>query len=140
MGEVHDAGVPIGLATDVGGGHNISMFRVMEKAIDMQTALSFIEPKKAKKITPENAISMATLGGAKALGLDRQIGNFEQGKKADFVVMNMGIVISENSAAGLGLAKGKDLLSQIVFQADDRVIDRTVVDGVTVYQYQEPGS
>jgi guanine deaminase len=140
MGEVHDAGVPIGLATDVGGGHNISMFRVMEKAIDMQTALSFSEPKKAKKITPENAISMATLGGAKALGLDRQIGNFEQGKKADFVVMNMGRVISENSAAGLGLAKGKDLLSQIVFQADDRVIDRTVVDGVTVYQYQEPGS
>ena len=35
------------------------------------------------------AFYLATLGGAKALSLDHKIGNFEPGKEADFITVDM---------------------------------------------------
>jgi guanine deaminase len=70
------AGLNIALGTDIAGGPSLSMLDQMREAM------------MAAGITWYEALYLATLGGAQALGLDRQIGNFEAGKDADFVVLD----------------------------------------------------
>jgi guanine deaminase len=73
---LRDAGLNISLATDVAGGPSLSMLEQMREAM------------AAAQIPWEEALYLATLGGAKALGLAGEIGNFEAGKDADFVVVD----------------------------------------------------
>ena len=74
-GKLRDAGLNISLATDVAGGPSLSMLDQMEQAVE------------AAKIPSSEALYLATLAGAKALGLDDRVGNFEPGKDADFVII-----------------------------------------------------
>jgi guanine deaminase len=70
------AGLDIGLGTDVAGGPSLSMIDQMDQAI------------AAAGIPAAEALYLATLGGAKVLGLGSEIGSFEPGKDADFVVLD----------------------------------------------------
>ena len=74
--KLRDAGLNIALGTDVAGGPSLSMLDQMHQAT---TAASLQEPE---------ALYLATLGGAKALGLADRIGNFDTGKDADFIVVD----------------------------------------------------
>ncbi len=73
---LRDAGLNISLGTDVAGGPSLSMMDQMREAID------------AAGISPDEALYLATLGGAKALGLEDRVGNLDPGKDADFVVVD----------------------------------------------------
>jgi guanine deaminase len=81
-GTLRDAGLNIALGTDVAGGPSISMLEQMQQAMT------------AANITQAEALYLATLGGAKALGLADRIGNFESGKDADFVITDMSSISS----------------------------------------------
>jgi guanine deaminase len=72
---LRDAGLNIGLGTDVAGGPSLSMIDQMDQAM------------QAANISETEALYLATLGGAKSLGLGDRIGSFEPGKDADFVVV-----------------------------------------------------
>ncbi|HMF02161.1 MAG TPA: amidohydrolase family protein, partial [Terriglobia bacterium] len=78
--KLRDAGLNISLGTDVAAGPSLDMLEQMQEA----TA--------AANISWFEALYLATLGGAKALGLSDQIGNFESGKDADFVVLDQSSV------------------------------------------------
>ncbi len=81
LAAAHDAGVRVGLGTDVGGGTSLSMLRTMEESYKVcQLA--------GQSLSPMQAFYLATLGGAAALYLDDHIGNFDIGKEADFVVLD----------------------------------------------------
>lgn len=71
--ELRKAGIRIGLGTDIAGGPSLSMFHQMKEALH--------------SVTPDEALYLATLGGAAALGLEDRIGSFAPGKDADFVVV-----------------------------------------------------
>lgn len=75
------ANIPVGLATDVGGGTSLSMLRTMAAAYTVGQA-------QHKPLSPWRAWYLATLGGANALALDGFIGNFAAGKEADFAVFD----------------------------------------------------
>jgi guanine deaminase len=75
------ANIPVGLATDVGGGTSLSMLRTMAAAYTVGQA-------QHKPLSPWRAWYLATLGGATALALDGFIGNFKTGKEADFAVFD----------------------------------------------------
>ncbi len=79
---LRDAGLNIALGTDVAGGPSLSMLEQMQQAMT------------AANITQAEALYLATLGGAKALGLADRIGNFESGKDADFVITDMSSISS----------------------------------------------
>ncbi len=72
----------VGLGTDVGGGDSFSILRTINEAYKIQQL-------QGNNLDPFYSLYMATLGGAKALNLDQQIGNFEIGKEADFIVLDL---------------------------------------------------
>lgn len=76
-----DAGIRVGLATDVGGGTSFSLIRTLGEAYK-------VSQLHQRPLPPLRAWFLATLGGAQALYLDQFIGNFTPGKEADFVVLD----------------------------------------------------
>ena len=73
-------------------------------------------------------VYLATLGGARALDLDKHIGNFEMGKEADFVVLNKvqeGLTGRRLSRAG----SVAESLFALMTLGDDRAVRETRILG-----------
>lgn len=84
-----DEGLKIGLGTDVAGGYSLSMLNEMKEAIETSKTYNMLYPGSPEKIiSPAEALYLATLGGAKVLGLEKTIGNLIPGKEADFVIID----------------------------------------------------
>uniref|UniRef100_A0A9L0SPC2 Guanine deaminase n=1 Tax=Equus caballus TaxID=9796 RepID=A0A9L0SPC2_HORSE len=81
----HD--VKIGLGTDVAGGYSSSMLDAIRRAV-MVSNILLISNVNAKSLTLKEVFRLATLGGSQALGLDKEIGNFEVGKEFDALLIN----------------------------------------------------
>jgi 5-methylthioadenosine/S-adenosylhomocysteine deaminase len=80
------AGVTVGLGTDGAASNNdLDMFEAMRLA----AFLHKVKTGDPRTIPARTALEMATIGGARALGLEKQIGSLESGKRADLVVVSM---------------------------------------------------
>jgi 5-methylthioadenosine/S-adenosylhomocysteine deaminase len=80
------AGVAIGLGTDGAASNNdLDMFEAMRTA----SFLHKLTTKDPQAVGARAVLEMATIGGARALGMDRRIGSLEPGKRADVIVVNM---------------------------------------------------
>ena len=112
-----DAGVEFGLGSDVAAGPEMSPFRVMRDAYFMQGQ---------KVIPPDQLLWRATLGGARALGMEERIGSLEPGKDADFLVLEPTArpEISEQNTNSPDA-----LCSSLVFLGDERIVKETWVRG-----------
>jgi guanine deaminase len=77
-----EAGMRVGMGTDVGGGTSFNMLRTLSEAYK-------VAQLTGQRLSAWRAFYLATLGGARSLGLDDRIGNFEPGKEADFVVLRL---------------------------------------------------
>jgi 5-methylthioadenosine/S-adenosylhomocysteine deaminase len=80
------SGITVGLGTDGAASNNdLDMFEAMRFAALLQK----VKTGDPQAIPAATALEMATIGGAKALGLDRQIGSLEVGKRADLAIVSM---------------------------------------------------
>ena len=83
--EMLRAGVTVGLASDgPASSNNHSLFQAMKFAALQQKGVH----QDATIITAEKVLEMATIDGARAVGLEAEIGSIEVGKKADIVVLD----------------------------------------------------
>ncbi len=81
-----EAGLRVGLGTDGAASNNdLDMVEAMRQA----ALLHKLATGDPRAIPAQAALEMATLGGARALGLDRRVGSLETGKEADLVVVGM---------------------------------------------------
>ena len=80
------AGVAVGLGTDGAASNNdLDMWEEMDTAAKLHK-LTTNDPKV---LTAEEALALATIGGARALHMDSDIGSLEAGKRADVVVVDL---------------------------------------------------
>lgn len=116
-----DAGVRVGLATDVGGGTSLSLLRTMSEAYKVLHL-------QAQSLPASRALYLATLGAAEALRLDDRIGNFGKGKEADFIVLdtNASRMTARRAASATTL---DELLFALIFLGDDRNVAATYIMG-----------
>jgi 5-methylthioadenosine/S-adenosylhomocysteine deaminase len=80
------SGVAVGLGTDGAASNNdLDMFEAMRTA-SLMHKLTTGDPRA---LGAKTALELATIGGARALGMDRQIGSLEPGKRADLIIVKM---------------------------------------------------
>ncbi|MEZ6131782.1 MAG: guanine deaminase [Planctomycetaceae bacterium] len=119
-----DAGISIGLGTDIGAGTSFSMLQTMGEAYKVaqlqQQSLSAIQ-----------AFYLATLGGARALKLDDRIGSFTIGKEADFIVLNLQATPLLDSRMQQTTTL-EERLFVLMTLGDDRTVQHTFVHGTPI--------
>jgi guanine deaminase len=86
-----EAGLGIGLGSDVAGGPDPSIFSVMRVGAYAQNARRTLLGETASSLGPLDWIRMGTLDGARALGLGDRIGSLETGKEADLIAIDAGL-------------------------------------------------
>ena len=92
------AGIAVGLGTDGAASNNdLDMFEAMRQAAFMHK-LTTNDPRA---LPAKTALRMATIDGARILGLEREIGSLEPGKRADLLVDVFGRPV-EIRGAGAG--------------------------------------
>jgi len=113
-------GVTVGLGTDgAASNNNLDMFEEMRLAALLPKATSG-DPTALRAF---QALEMATLGSARALGLDKEIGSLEVGKKADIVLVDF---------RRPHLVPCFDVVSDIVYSARADDVHTVIVDGKVV--------
>ncbi|PIR26722.1 MAG: guanine deaminase [Deltaproteobacteria bacterium CG_4_10_14_0_2_um_filter_43_8] len=115
--KVEDAGIHFGFGTDLGAGLSLSLFQEMRHADYSQREID---------VLPTKAFYLATLGGARALNLEDHIGSLEQGKKADFCVVDISHV---EPAFKLNKLDTNEILSLLMYRGNGRAIQKTFVNG-----------
>ncbi len=125
MDKAEKFGVRIGFGSDVGAGTSLSNFRTQNEAYKIMQL-------QGKKLSAQKAFYISTLGSAKALYLDDKIGNFEIGKEADFVVLDLKATPLIDYR--LSFAKNIDeKLFALMMIADDRLVKSTYIMGKSSY-------
>ncbi len=111
------AGVTVGLGTDGAASNNdLDMFGAMRQAAFLHK-VALGDPRV---IPAEVAVEMATIDGARALGLDRAIGSLEPGKRADLITVSM---------AGARQTPMYNPVSHLVYVCRGGDVRTTVVNG-----------
>lgn len=124
------AGVRVGLGTDsLASNDSLDMFA------EMRAALAASQERGAMgAITPEVALRMATLDGARALGWDSVTGSLEAGKRADVIAVRVpsrGDLSGGSAAAAWSVREPTGALVGDCVAAD---IQMTMVEGLVVYR------
>ncbi|WP_286738933.1 guanine deaminase [Psychrobacter sp. UBA3068] len=116
----------VSIATDVGAGTSLSMLTTLSEAYKVQQLQS-------NPLSAHQGLYQITLGNAQSLLLDKKIGNFMPNKEADFVVIDMKATeLLERRMAQTNTLE--EQLFVLMMLGDDRVIEQTVVAGVSRYQ------
>ncbi len=117
-----DENVAVGFGSDSVASNNAC--DILEEARFATLAARTFENKK-RFLTAKEILETATLGGAKSLGLEREIGSLEAGKRADLIVVSL-----ENIAQ----QPVHDVCSAILFASNARDVRLTMVAGEELYR------
>ena len=121
--EMRAAGVRVGLGTDGPAGSN-NDFNLMEE-MDLAAKLQKISKMDPQALGAKVALEMATIEGARALHMEKEIGSLEPGKKADLIVLGL------DAPHAVPLY---DVYSQIVYALKASDVETVVIAGRTVLQ------
>ena len=114
--------IPVGLATDTGGGSSFSMLRSMAAAYE-------IAQLKGTSLHPAQLLWLATAGSARSLHLHDKIGTIAQGHEADLTILNLAstrAITQRNHIA----ENPWDAVFATLIMGDDRAIRDTYIAGI----------
>ncbi|XP_078047966.1 guanine deaminase-like isoform X3 [Augochlora pura] len=122
-------GIKIGLGTDVAGGQSCSMLDAMRSSLQVSTHLSLLTTDY-KALNFKDVFHLATLGGATALAMDNDIGNFVIGKEFDALVID--INNKDTCLNDLREYTLEEKLEKLIYSGDDRNIAGVYVSGCKI--------
>ena len=126
LGRYVEAGLSIGLGSDVSGGPDLSIFTEMRVGFYSQNAMRVAGRSGGYALGPLDWLRMGTLGGAQALGLDDAIGSLEMGKEADLIAIDPSFVASVPGAED---DDPEDLMSRLIFRSHPDMVRGAWVRG-----------
>ena len=127
LGRYVEAGLGLGLGSDVAGGPDLSIFTVMRTGFYVQNARRVAGVEVGPVLAPLEWLRLGSLGGAQALGLDADIGSLEVGKEADVIAIDPAFVAPLDGQAPDEAPE--DLASRLVFRAHPDMVRGAWVRG-----------
>lgn len=151
-----EAGIKVGLGTDVSGGNSVSMLTAIQDALNVSHCLNFAKKqhimgtgriaeydqqqnKNYKPMEYKNALYLATLGGAEALALNEKCGNFKVGKDFDGLLVDISIdplevfnIPSNPNKNVKQQPRLEKMIQKFLYAGDDRNILKVFVAGKEV--------
>jgi 5-methylthioadenosine/S-adenosylhomocysteine deaminase len=122
--EMIERGISVSLGADGAPCNNrLDMFTEMRTASLIQKALH-----GAQTLPAPAMLRMATIDGARALGLEKEIGTIEVGKRADLTLMNLN---------RFHTTPHPDPISTIVYAAEASDVDTVIIDGCVVMRERQ---
>ena len=124
---MREAGINLAMGTDnVANANSYDLFREMDIAAKLQ-----VYRESEPGVVPAKAIlEMATLGGARALGWEDQIGSLTPGKLADLIALDL-------TDIGWGPRGAQDLYTAIVYAISGMHVTDVMVDGKWLLQNKQ---
>lgn len=117
ISEMLKQGINVTLGTDgQGSGSNLDLFETMKYTALLQKGIN----EDATLLPAYEVMKMATINGAKALGLEKEIGSIEEGKCADIIILNLDDVVANPI---------NDLCADIVYNAKGYNVETTIING-----------
>lgn len=104
-----------------GSGNNLNLFKHMSLVADLQKA----KYKDPTVMSSYEVLKMATINGAKAYNLDKELGSIEIGKQADIIILDIN---------NLEIYPAPDLICEIVHNVESQNIDTTIIAGKVVLE------
>lgn len=112
-----DNGINVSLGTDgQGSGSNLDMFETMKFTALLQKGIN----EQAELLPAYEIIKMATINGAKALGIEDKTGSIEEGKQADLIILDLNSITTKPV---------NDVFSNIVYNAKGNNVITTISNG-----------
>ena len=120
-----DYGITVGLATDGPASNNNQDLLAILKLTALLQKIDALDPTA---ISANQVLEMATIGGAKCLGLESEIGSIEIGKKADL------IIVDPWKANTIAL---HDPIANLVYSSTQENIHTVIIDGNVVMENRQ---
>jgi 5-methylthioadenosine/S-adenosylhomocysteine deaminase len=117
-----DAGITVGLGSDSVASNNVCDL-LEESRFAALTARNRDDSQRF--VSADDVLKSATLGGAKALGLDQTVGTLEVGKDADIAVISLGHIAQQPVT---------NVAASLVFSSNARDVKLTIVKGSEVFR------
>lgn len=109
--------ITVSLGSDgQGSGSNLDMFETMKFTALLQKGVN----ENPLDLPAYEVLKMATINGAKALGIEKEIGSISVGKKADLIILNLDNEVTQPV---------NNVLSDIVYNAKGSNVDTTIING-----------
>jgi 5-methylthioadenosine/S-adenosylhomocysteine deaminase len=118
MSKIYGTGVQVTLGSDWCSN---DMWKIMRTAI----TLARVTSGRTDILTGYDALRMATLDGARALGMAKDLGTLEVGKKADAIIVDL-------SNAWCRPIRDEDIITNLVYNANGSDVTHVLVDGKVV--------
>ena len=120
--KMRDAGINVALGTDGQGSTNtLDMFEEIKLAAYLQKGMF----GTASAISAKDVLEMATIEGARVLGIDSEVGSLEVGKKADIILIDL------NKPH---LLPRQDIYSLLAYSVNGADVDTRIIDGKIVME------
>ena len=98
--------------------------------LEMRLAALIHKPRTGPTaVSAQQVLEMATMGGARAIGMEDEVGSIEVGKRADLCVVDLS---QAHSVPG-----GEDLVAQLVYSGQSRDVTDVIIDGRLVMRDRE---
>ena len=117
ISEMIEDGINVSIGTDgQGSGSNLDLFEAMKYTALLQKGVT----ENPKLLPAYEVLKMATINGAKTLGLEDKVGSIEIGKRADIIIIDLDTVLTKPV---------NNIVSEIVYNVKGNNVCTTIVDG-----------
>lgn len=120
-----DRGIKIGLGSDIAAGTTLSLFNEMREAIESSKSINGYEGYSSNILTGIEVFYSATLGAAEILDIESSTGNLDEGKDADFIILQNSMIPKN--------ATNEELLKYLIYYYSNKKVNKTYVRGNEIY-------